>query len=64
MPAASLAITFAVAGAIDDDVGRVGQPDVPDLRLLREAEGVGRDGLAGERLQRERRDELLRAAPS
>ena len=51
MPCASFAITLAVAGAISDHLGGVGESDVTDLRLLRETEGVGRDRLAGERLQ-------------
>ena len=45
----------------DDDVRGVGQTDVPDLGLLREAEGVRRHRVARQRLQRQRRDELLRA---
>jgi hypothetical protein len=48
-------------GGEHDDVGRIGEADVTDLRLLRQVEGVGRDGRSGERLQRERRDELARA---
>ena len=45
-----------------DDVGRVGEPDVADLGLLGQVEGVGGDRVPGERLQRERRDELCAPA--
>ena len=45
----------------DDQVGLARQPDVADLALVVEIEQVGEDAVAGQRADRQRRDEL--AAP-
>ena len=44
----------------DDQVGLVGQADVPDLRLLGQVEELAPHRVARQRLHRERRDELRR----
>ncbi len=60
IPAAIRAMASAVAGATIDQIGLVGQADVPDVGLLGEVEQLARHRVPGQGLQRERGDELAR----
>ena len=59
-PPAILASRSAVAGATTISVGLARQADVADLALVVEIEQLGEHAVAGERADRQRRDELLR----
>ena len=60
MPAAKRAMASAVAGAITMIIGRAGQADMANLRLLPGIEETLGHLMTGERLQGQRGDEVTR----